>query len=97
MSTEAKEHNPLQPEVMVDLIQEMGLSVVDRVELPERRACFAPVPPGLALPVRNELERAFASGLYSHQAAGLEAALFGQNAQPILFEQFVQPNLLLVG
>ena len=79
MPDDAKKRDLVEPDVMADLVEEIGLSVSDRVELPERRACLAPVPLGLALPVRNELQRVFANGLYSHQAAGIEAALAGRD------------------
>jgi len=75
MPANANENDPVEPDVMADLVEEIGLSVIDWVELPARRARCAPVPLGLALPVRNELQRVYANGLYSHQAAGIEAAL----------------------
>lgn len=75
----AKEIDPVDPSTIAALAEEIGLAIVDRAELQDRSARFAPAPGTLARSVRSELESSFRKGLYSHQAAGIAAALEGHD------------------
>ena len=58
---------------------ELGLKIVDRIQLPGRAGRFRPIPAALADAVRNALAGQYVNGLYAHQTQAIEAAVGGQD------------------
>ncbi|MBW8879115.1 MAG: DEAD/DEAH box helicase, partial [Acidobacteria bacterium] len=56
-----------------------NITVVAHLELPGRPAKLVPPPEGLAPIIRGRLNTLFPLGIYSHQAAGIQAALDGKD------------------
>ena len=69
----------VNPEVLISLCREIGLPIVDQIELPGRNPRFAPPPDNLPENIRSQLLNSLSNGLYSHQAAGIGIALEGQD------------------
>jgi DEAD/DEAH box helicase domain-containing protein len=61
------------------LAAEAGYQVVARAELEAREPHFATIPDRLVSPLRQHLLQAWPEGLYSHQAAALQAFLDGRD------------------
>ena len=61
------------------LAGEAGLTIGDRLVLPERAGGFLPIPAQLAGAVRQALAPRYPTGLYAHQAQAIEAAIDGQD------------------
>lgn len=61
------------------LADAIGLSVVDRVELPQREGKLLPVPSSLAEPVGRLLCERLPAGVYAHQAEAMKLSLDGND------------------
>lgn len=61
------------------ILNDLGISSVETVQLSSRPAVTLPVPAGLHADVRQRLETMFPDGIYSHQAKALQSFLDGHD------------------
>lgn len=73
------DHPAADPDRLAALAESLGLTVAGQTTLPARPARFAPVPDGLAAPVRDLLARRYPDGLYAHQADAIAASIGGDD------------------
>jgi DEAD/DEAH box helicase domain-containing protein len=69
--------NNAQPEQkgLSEIIAELGLQVAEVETIPAREAAFESLPQGLHQDVKRMLNAEYPSGIYKHQAAGIQAYL----------------------
>ena len=62
-----------------NLADQNGFDIIEREQLPERKASYLPIPSDLEPSIRKYLNNTYPAGLYKHQVKAIEAILNRQD------------------